>query len=412
MSKNSRFKIIFITLALIIAIGMAFIFVRSMIRRPAMIKRPAKIEVVRLENGDFQLLVGGRSYFVKGVCYSPIPPGAGYDFNFWGDPNEPWKTDGALMKKMGANTVRFYQPGENPEEVRKVIDGLYRLFGIRTALGHSLGFWDWPPANYADPEFREKIKDGVVDMVRTYKDEPGVLFWVLGNENNYSFDLGVKPWSSEELEQIENPYQRKIAKARIYYRFINELALAIKQVDSAHPVVMGNGGLASIKVAKEFCKDVDLLGGIVYQGETFGGFWRKLEHDFGKPGVMLEFGSDCYNAVTQREDQDLHALYIVSQWKAMARHAEGAGGVGNCLGGFVFEWSDEWWKHREGDPSGWLVHDTAGSWSNTSYYDGTVPNNMNEEWWGIVAISPEKENGVNKRLPRKAYYVLKELWRE
>ncbi len=406
MSKGLRSKIIFITLALIIAIGVTFIFVRLMI------KRPAKIEVVRLQDGNFQLLVGGRPYFVKGVCYNPVHPGEGLDFNFWGDPNEPWKVDGDLMKKMGVNTVRFYQPGENPEEVKKVIDDLYRLYGIRSALGHYLGFWDWPPPNYADPEFREEIKSEVVEMARTYKDESGLLFWVLGNENNYSFDREINPWSSEELERIKSTYQRKVAKARIYYRFINELAGAIKQIDPDHPVVMGNGELASIKVAKELCPDVDLLGGIVYRGETFGGFWRKLQRDFGKPGVMLEFGSDSYNAITRKEDQDLQALYLISQWRTMVRNVAGKDGAGNCLGGFVFEWIDEWWKHNEGDPRGWLVHDIGGSWSNTSYYDGTVRNNMNEEWWGIVAISPEKGEGINKRIPKKAYYVLKELWQE
>ncbi len=404
MSRGIRAKIIFITLALIIAVGVTFIFVRSII------KRPAKIEVVRLENGDFQLLVGGRSYFVRGVCYNPIPPGEGYDFNFWGDPNEPWKVDGELMKKMGVNTVRFYQPGKNPEEVKKVIDDLFRLFGIRSALGHYLGFWDWPPPNYADPEFREEIKSEVLEMVRTYRDEPGILFWVLGNENNYSFDLGINPWSSEELEKIEDPHQKRIAQARIYYTFVNDLARAIKAIDSSRPVVMGNGELASIKVAKGVSPDVDILGGIVYQGKGFGSFWRKLERDFGKPAVMLEFGCDSFNAATKEEDQDLQALYLAYQWKAIEKNAPGAGGVGNCLGGFVFEWNDEWWKHYEGDPKGWSVHDPEGSWSNTSYYDGTVQNNMNEEWLGIVALSPDEVDGVNKRVPKKAYYVLKELW--
>lgn len=406
MNKGISVKIIFVTLALIIAIGVTFIFVRSMI------KRPAKIELVRLQNGNFQLLVGRRPYFVKGVCYNPIPPGEGLDFNFWGDPNEPWKVDGELMKKIGVNTVRFYQPGENPEEVKKVIEDLYRLFGIRTALGHYLGYWDWPPANYADSEFREEVRCEVLEMVRSYKDEPGILFWVLGNENNYSFDLGLNPWSSEELERIENPHQRRLAQARIYYTFVNDLARAIKVIDPSRPIVMGNGELASIEVAKEVCPDVDLLGGIVYQGKGFGSFWRKLQRDFGKPGVMLEFGSDSYNAITQKEDQDFQALYLISQWKAMVRNVAGKGGVGNCLGGFVFEWSDEWWKHYEGDPKGWSVHDPGGSWSNTSYYDGTAQNNMNEEWWGIVAISPEKMEGINKRVPKKAYYVLKELWKE
>ena len=37
---------------------------------------------------------------------------------------------------------------------------------------------------------------------------------------------------------------------------------------------------------------------------------------------------------------------------------------------------------------------------------------MNEEWFGIVAVNPEiKDAGLDKRIPRKAYYVLREFWK-
>ena len=36
---------------------------------------------------------------------------------------------------------------------------------------------------------------------------------------------------------------------------------------------------------------------------------------------------------------------------------------------------------------------------------------MNEEWFGIVALSEELENGLQKRIPRKAYYVVREFWK-
>ena len=36
---------------------------------------------------------------------------------------------------------------------------------------------------------------------------------------------------------------------------------------------------------------------------------------------------------------------------------------------------------------------------------------MNEEWFGIVALSPQLEKGINKRIPRKAYYVIREFWK-
>jgi len=36
---------------------------------------------------------------------------------------------------------------------------------------------------------------------------------------------------------------------------------------------------------------------------------------------------------------------------------------------------------------------------------------MNEEWFGIISLSEQLENGINKRIPRKAYYVIREFWK-
>jgi hypothetical protein len=36
---------------------------------------------------------------------------------------------------------------------------------------------------------------------------------------------------------------------------------------------------------------------------------------------------------------------------------------------------------------------------------------MNEEWFGIVRVDPEPVNGINKRSPRKAYYAIREFWK-
>lgn len=135
----------------------------------------------------------GRPFIVKGVCYNPIPIGKNHEYDWWSDPHKPWITDGKLMREMGVNTVRIYQAGKNAEAVKKVIRDLYQLYGIRTILGHWLGFWEYPCPFYGDEGFREEIKKEVLEMVNLYKDEPGVLLWVLGNENNYSCLGRVNP---------------------------------------------------------------------------------------------------------------------------------------------------------------------------------------------------------------------------
>ncbi|MDP2752980.1 MAG: hypothetical protein Q8P40_01105, partial [Nitrospirota bacterium] len=130
--------------------------------------------IIKLKNGDYQLLVNSKPYIVKGVCYNPVPIVSNYEYDWWSDPNKPWLVDGKLMKEMGINTVRIYQTGEKPESVRQVIRDLFELYGIRVVLGHWLGFWEYPCPLYGDIEFQDRIKKDVLEMVALYKDEPGV----------------------------------------------------------------------------------------------------------------------------------------------------------------------------------------------------------------------------------------------
>lgn len=374
-----------------------------------------KVEVKKLNNGHYQLLVNGRPYIVKGACYNPIPIGESHDYDFWSAKEEPWIVDGELMKKMGINTVRIYQAGGDPDQVRKVISDLYTKYGIRIMMGHWLGFWNYPAPFYADENFRNNVKNDVLAMVREYKDVPGILFWVLGNENNYSFSGRVNAWSSDEIDAMGDPSAQINERARIYYSFVNEIAKAIHEIDPDHPVVMGNGELMTLDIASQVCPDIDIIGSLIYRGKTFGNIFKNLRNTFDKPLVFIEFGCDSYNAYTKEEDQDSQAKFLESQWIQIYENlANNKEGEGNCLGGSMFEWTDEWWKNKEYDPQSWLIHDTGSNWSNGAYYfDIKVEGNknMNEEWFGLVSLSSELEDGLNKRTPRKSYYVLREFWK-
>ncbi len=409
--KNPVFTILsVISLILFLAsLLAAFPYVNSALFEEKHLKGPVKVEKAR---GGWHLTVGGKPFFVKGVCYQYVPIGEGGLYDLFSDPREPWMTDGKLMADMGVNAVRFYKAGKSISQTKKVIRDLFENFGIKTALGHYLGFWDWPPANYSDPAFRNKIKDEVVEMVKAYKDEDGILFWILGNENNYSFETGLRDWSSPEIDAIASASEAKKVKAGIYYSFINDIAKAIKEVDPNHPVVMGNGELASIQIAKERCPDIDILGGLVYQGKTFGSYFDRLKKNFGKPNVFIEFGADGYDSLWQQEAQDWQAFFLKLQWLEIAKNRTGRNDGGNSLGGFAFEWCDEWWKHNPDYAPGWGIHNGEAGWSNTAYYyDAKAGDNMSEEWWGVVGLDPKHtKDNMEKRVPKKAYYVLRELW--
>lgn len=379
-------------------------------------KAPAKkVFVKTLKNGHYQLIVGKRPYIIKGVCYSPIPIGKSYDHDWWSDPAEPWKKDGEMMKKIGINTVRFYHPGENIESVKKVVSGLYKLYGIRTIMGNWLEFWNYPAPFYDDKDFRENVKKQVLDMVRALKDEDGILFWVLGNENNYSFSGKINSWSSERIDKLGDPRQCLLARAESYYTLINEITREIHKIDPDHPVAMGNGELVCLDIANEFAKDVDIVGCVIYRGKTFGNVFKSLKATYDKPIVFIEFGCDAYDAYRKIEDEDDQADFLKTQWSEIFKNlANNPDGVGNCLGGASFEWSDEWWKHNDWDANAWVIHDAASNWSNGAYYFDIKAErnmNMNEEWFGLVKLQKEEGGGLDKRVPRKAYYVLRDFWK-
>jgi beta-galactosidase/beta-glucuronidase len=382
----------------------------------AMAQKPKpKVYIQSLKNGHFRLIVNKKPFIIKGVVYNPIPIGQNYDYDWWSDENRPWMIDGKLMKEMGVNAVRFYQPGKNPEAVKKVIDDLYKNFGIYTIMGHWLGFWNYPCPFYGDKDFREKIKEEILEMVKLYKDQEGLLFWVLGNENNYSFSGQVNPWSNEEIDKEPDPYKQKILRAKIYYSFVNELAKEIKKIDPNHPVALGNGELIGLDIAAQVCSDIDIVACIIYRGKTFGNLFNSLKSTFNRPIFLSEFGADSYDAFKNKEDQNMQAYFLECQWQQIYQNLAGNQGAGNCIGGTVFEWSDEWWKHNEYDSSGWVIHDTSAGWSNPSYYfdiQAKDNKNMNEEWFGVVALSEEKVNGLNKRIPKKSYYVIKNFWQD
>ena len=362
-------------------------------------------------------MVEGKPFLVKGVCYNPIPVGKPNDYDFWSDKFEPWKKDGELMQKMGINTVRFYQAGENLESVKKVVNDFYVLYGIHSAMGNWLGFWNYPAPFYDDKDFRDKVKKETLSMVESLKNEKGILCWILGNENNYSFSGRVNAWSSERIDKLKNPRICMLARAQSYYTLINEIAKDIHKIDPNHPVVMGNGELVCLDTAKEYAPDIDIIGCVIYRGKTFGNIFQSVRKTFDKPLLFIEFGCDSYDAFKKAEDEDMQAYFLESQWveiyKNLANNPEGAG---NCLGGTMFEWNDEWWKHNESASDGWATHDVESYWSNAAYYFDIRAErnmNMNEEWFGLVKLGViANSDKLDKRIPRKAYYVLREFWKK
>ena len=375
-----------------------------------------KIEIKPTDSGGYSLYVDGSHFLLKGVGYSPTPIGQSYDYQLYTDEAKPWLVDGKLIKDAGFNCIRLYSAGQDLQKVKEFVKDMYEKFGIYTLMSDWIGLWDHPRANYADPEFQNRTKERILKVVEALKDQKGLLMWILGNENNYTFSGKIGFWTSPEVEKIETPYQKQREKARIYYSFIDDIAKSIKEIDKKHPVALGNGEASFLDVAAGVCDDIDLLAIILYRGKYFGNLFNNIKRIFDKPVILSEFGCDSYDAYKLEENQDAQAEFLVSQWKDLYKNTTfSSNSAGNCLGGVIFEWTDEWWKHIESYEPGWSIHNTESSWAESSYFfdaKATGGFNMNEEWFGIVSLCKETENGINKRIPKKAYYVLKDYFSE
>ena len=368
-----------------------------------------EIRVVRDGSGT-RLQVDGRDFLLRGVNWDYFPIGTTYSYDFWGQPEAVIEAaldrEMTLLRSMGVNAIRVYA-GIPPRWVRHI----YERYGIFTVVNHPVGRYGttvdgvWQAnTDYSDPAVRAALTAEVVALVESFEGVPGVLMWLLGNENNYGL-----VWRSAATEALPEG-ERDAARARHLYSLFGEVVAAVKARDGGRPVAMSNGDLQYLDIIAEEVKGLDVFGSNVYRGISFRDLFEEVERTLGLPVLFTEFGADAFDARTGREDQRTQARYLLGQWREIYEQSAGKGLVGNAIGGFTFQWSDGWWKF--GQEERLDVHDTNASWPNEAYPEDFVPgqNNMNEEWWGITAKGPPDHLGLYDLYPRAAYYALREAY--
>jgi len=368
-----------------------------------------KVTTYKDENG-WKLKVDGRDYYVKGVDWGYTPRGENFNYNLFGKPDDFIRKvldyDFGLMKAAGVNTIRSF--GLIPP---KWVTYIYREYGIMTVINPLMGRYGYnvggkwiANTDYSDELTRSTLKTDMLELVNKYKNTPGVLMFAFGNESNYGLS-----WKSFEIENLPEG-ERDTEKARYLYSLFNEVIRAAKTIDQNHPFTIVNGDIQYIDLIAEYCKDMDLLGVNAYRGKSFTGLWAEVDKKLDLPVLFFEFGSDAFNARTFEEDQVAQATLLKDQWQEMYNKSYGNGEEGNSIGGFVFEWRDEWWKYLQEERLD--IHDTNASWANGGYPFDFVEgkNNMNEEWWGITALGTPNSDGVYTARTRMAYDVLSVIW--
>ena len=376
----------------------------------ALTAQASVVKTLRDDQG-WKLQVDGQDMAVKGVVWSYTPAGEDYTYDLWSQPEDfitrVIDTDMTLMKHMGVNAIRVFSTVPP-----RWVEYIYDRYGIYTMVNDLFGRYGvtvdgrWQfPTDYSNPATRRTLLAQAKKTFETFKDTRGVLMYMLGNESNYGLE-----WTSTTIQNLPGG-ERADFKAKALYSLFEEALALGKTIDANRPMGLVNGDLQYLRVMRQMVPDLDILGVNTYRGpKSYDAFYNSIAKDLDRPFVYTELGADCFNAATEQEDQLDQAELIESQWKEIYEQAYGKGKAANCLGGYIFEWMDEWWKN--GPSAGLSVHSTEGTWNNGAYAFDAVPgkNNMNEEWFGIVAQSRKTDGGIARRVPRMAYFLLKDLW--
>lgn len=360
-------------------------------------------------NNDFKLLVNDQPFFINGMNWNYDPIGTNYNYSLWKQSDDvimaALDNEMGMLKNMGVNAIRQYV-GIQP----KWITYIYQKYGIYTMLNHSFGRYGltlngtWVPnTEYSNLETRKMLLKETQDMIQEYKNTPGLLMFLLGNENNYGLF-----WEGAETENIPLEDRKSTKRAKDMYNLFNEAIVAMKNIDTSHPIAICNGDLLFIDIIAQECKDADVFATNMYRGASFGDAFQQVKEKLNKPLLFSEFGADAYNAIDNSEDQKSQAYFMVNNWKEIYQNAAKLGMSGNSIGGFTFQFSDGWWKY--GQTKNLDIHDTNASWSNGGYSFDYLQgqNNMNEEWFGVCAKGAVNARGLYELYPRAAYYALKQ----
>ena len=368
-----------------------------------------KVTVVKTNDG-MKLVVNGNDFMINGINWDYFPIGTNYNYSLWKQSDDFIKTaldnEMSMLKNMNVNTIRAYV-GIQPKWIKYI----YENYGIYTVVNHTFGRYGlnvegvwYGVTDYSDPKVIKMLNNEVANMVKTYKGTPGLLMYLLGNENNYGLF-----WDGAETEDIPINDRKSTRRAEALYKMFEKGVLTAKSIDTNVPVSICNGDALFIDIIAKECPSVDVLGINSYRGISFTDIFTKIKVACpNKPIMFTEFGADAYNAQTQTEEQRGQAIFDLANWKEIYENAAGMGGTGNSIGGFTFQFSDGWWKTKMTTELD--IHNTISTWNNGGYSYDYVPgtNNMNEEWFGICAKGENDASGHYQLYPRACYYALQQ----
>ncbi|MGE5379293.1 MAG: PQQ-binding-like beta-propeller repeat protein [Candidatus Saccharibacteria bacterium] len=313
----------------------------------------------------YNITVNGKSFTFKGVNYSPSPINSKNSDYPWGD----WFQDGARdfsyykemqerdianLKAMGVNCIKVYSitgfRWDDPTRATVSHDhfytelaeaGIYVIVQVYTPESVIEQYNDnrWDDGSNEVPSSTLAQWQAVINEAKKY---PAVVGYNLGNEFN-----------------ADNKVQDKA-----YWGKANSILGHIKKMDPNRFTAVAivdtqiDGYIKPVYYQNTTMTNLDVWGINSYRGLSTSGFdnlFSKYREICNKPLLLTEFGcpeATEKNGVVYELSSDQAksvATYLTSHWStdpsSIEKNSAKNGGV--CAGGFVFEYSDEWWKRDD-----------------------------------------------------------------
>lgn len=266
---------------------------------------------VKKLNDKWQLYVDGQPFDIKGATFG---------MRFTKENIGSYMKD---LKSIGVNSIRTWGAGK---ETQLLLDSA-NAYGIKVMVG--IWMRHGRPGAEGDDSFDYlKDKQGMEDMfkdalntVRTYKNNPAVLLWGVGNE----VTLNIATDKEKEA----------------YAKFLERVVQAIKQEDNMHVVSSVSAWTFDWPWWKKFTPSLDIYGINVYGGgaNNIPDEMAKLGVD--KPYMICEYGvngeweakPDANGLLVEPGDQQKYDVIAKGYHEWIASKS-------GCLGVYVFNYGN------------------------------------------------------------------------
>ncbi|MFY9151167.1 MAG: hypothetical protein WAO52_04065 [Prolixibacteraceae bacterium] len=244
-------------------------------------------------NGKFELYVDGVKTYIKGV----------------GGTN---KID--LASQNGANAFRTW--GGSVESIKRDLElakanHMYIMQGIGLTKNR---------ASYYDETYKNKLRNQVRLLAETFKDEPNILVWGIGNEIDHEekADVGAAWIFVDELAQII----KSIAPWQLVSTVITHNPRALDSIAryTSHLDLVGINSYGGIGGLKEIVEKSDYKGAYMITEWGPTGFWETTK--------------TRWNAPIEQTSEEKRIVYE-------DRYNNYISGSPRCLGSFVFLWGQK-----------------------------------------------------------------------